>query len=129
MRSDLIDEISADSGVSIWAMDGRASVSSIIPSAINAISQPTVCLDVITDQSGHSKAGAVEKAHVEAFCRMYHVIVVSVGAVAMIFGPLILSSACKSCWIFRCLERDTRSVSVALSTSNRFVEGDVSIRS
>jgi hypothetical protein len=90
LRSDLIDEISADSGVSIWAMDGRASVSSIIPSAINAISQPTVCLDVITDQSGHSKAGAVEKAHVEAFFRMYHVIVVSVGAVAMIFGPLTL---------------------------------------
>ena len=26
------------------------------------LSQPTVCLDVITDQSGHSKAGAVEKA-------------------------------------------------------------------
>ena len=45
---------------------------------------------MITDQSGHSKAGAVEKAHVEALCRMYHVIVVSVGAVAMILGPLTL---------------------------------------
>jgi hypothetical protein len=88
------------------------------------LSQPTVCLDVITDQSGHSKAGAVEKAHVDALCRMYHVIVVSCDSFR---SPN--SSACKSCWIFRRLERDTRSVSVALSTSNGFVEGGVRIMS
>jgi hypothetical protein len=127
LRSDLIDEISADSGVSIWAMDGRASVSSIIPSAINAKSANGLSgcdnRPIWTFEGRRCRKSSRRSSLSDVPCNCCKRRSSCDGFRSPNF------SACKSCWIFRRLERDTRSVSVALSTSNGFVEGGVRIRS
>ena len=90
------------------------------------LSRRGVCQGGIAVRSGRRKVVVVEKAHVKARFRGYHVAVVGVGAVGMVSYLPILQYAIVvvffDAWKGILLR-------VSFSTSNRFVAGSVTIRS